>query len=375
MNHRPINFQGVPNIPERQFPTPSFLASRARLQIEDVAFGGEGIARRGGKIVFVPLTIDGEQVEAQIVEQKHKFDRAELRKLLRSSVERVEPLCPYFGRCGGCDYQHIAYKHQLELKQRQVSELVKRVGQLTKVSVSPVIPCRNPYEYRNRITVHAGQGRIGFFAKNSRNVVDVERCAIAVPAVNEKLKQVRKVGLRDGSHRTLREEGMPLTFAQTNNFVASELLEYISTRLEGEVLLDVYCGSGFFAHAFASRFKKIIGFDWNEHAIAGAKAGAATNEQYICANVADAIPALLAEQKPQTVILDPPADGIEKRVANALAAAGPTRLIYVSCTPATLARDLGRLRGHFQVKTIQPFDMFPQTAEIETVTVLEPNAG
>jgi 23S rRNA (uracil1939-C5)-methyltransferase len=318
------------------------------------------------------LTIDGEEVEAQIVEQKHKFDRAELRNVLRSSVERVEPLCPYFGRCGGCDYQHIAYKHQLELKQSQVSELVKRVGHLREVPVSPVIPCRNPYEFRNRITVHAEQGRIGFFAKNSRNVVDVERCAIAVPAVNEKLKQLRKVGLRDGSHRTLREEGLSLTFAQTNNFVASELLEYISTRLEGAVLLDAYCGSGFFAHAFAGRFQKIIGLDWNEHAIASAKAVAETNEQYICANVADAIPIILAEHKPQTVIFDPPADGIEKRVANALAATRPGRLIYVSCNPATLARDLSRLRGCFEVKTIQPFDMFPQAAEIETVVVLEP---
>jgi len=317
------------------------------------------------------LTIDGEEVEVQIIEQKHQFDRAELRKVLRSSAERVEPPCPYFGRCGGCDYQHITYKHQLELKRRQVSELLKRVGHLSDVSVSPAIPCRNPYAFRNRITVHAEQGRIGFFAKNSRKVVDVKRCAIALPEVNEKLKRLRKEGLRDGSHRTLRATGVPLTFTQTNSFIASELLEYLSARLKGKVLLDAYCGSGFFAHALAGRFQKTVGLDWNEHAISRAKAFAGTNELYICADVADAIAPILGEHNPQAVLLDPPAAGIQNRVAEALAANKPARLIYVSCNPPTLARDLSGLAEHFEVKSVQPFDMFPQTAEIETVVVMD----
>jgi tRNA/tmRNA/rRNA uracil-C5-methylase (TrmA/RlmC/RlmD family) len=317
------------------------------------------------------LTIDGEQVEVRIVERRHKFDRAELREVLRSSAERVEPPCPYFGRCGGCDYQHITYRHQLELKRRQVSELLKRVGHLPDVSVSPAIPCRNPYGFRNRITVHAERGRIGFFAKNSRNVVDVERCAIAIPEVNEKLKQLRKEGLRDGSHRTLRGTGVPLTFAQTNSFVASELLEYISVRLEGKVLLDAYCGSGFFAHALADRFQRVVGLDWNEHAISRARGLAGANELYICADVGGAIAAILGAHHPEAVLVDPPAAGIEKRVAEALVANKPERLIYVSCDPATLARDLSRLREHFKVQSVQPFDMFPQTAEIETVVVMD----
>jgi len=310
-------------------------------------------------------------VEAQIVEQKGSFDRAELRKVLRVSSRRVKPLCPYFGHCGGCDYQHITYEHQLELKRHQVHELLRRVGHLDDVSVPAVIPCRNPYAFRNRITVHAEQGRIGFFAKNSRTVVDVERCEIAVPEVNEKLSQLRKEGLRDGSHRTLRQEGLPLTFTQTNASVAKELLEYVVIRLKGQVLLDAYCGSGFFAHALAGRFQKVIGLDWNEAAIARAQAAAGCNEHYICANVAESIAEMLAEHNPQTVILDPPAIGVESQVIEVLRGAKPERLIYVSCNPATLARDLGRLRGCFEVKSVQPFDMFPQTAEIETVAFLE----
>jgi 23S rRNA (uracil1939-C5)-methyltransferase len=365
------NILGVSIIPERQFSTYPSSRRLAKFKIEDVAFGGAGVARSEGKIVFVPLTIEGEEIEAQIVEQKHTFDRAELRKVLRPSAERVEPPCPYFGRCGGCDYQHIAYKHQLELKQRQVSELVKRIGRLTDVSVSPVIPSRNTYGFRNRITVHAEEGRIGFFAKSSRKVVDVERCAIAVPDVNEKLKKLRKEDLGDGSHRTLREEGVPLTFTQVNSSVAAELLDYVSTRLKGNVLLDAYCGSGFFAHAFANRFQKTFGLDWSKRAIANAKAAAGPNEHYICANVADTIAAVLKEHHPQAVILDPPADGIEKRVCEALGESETEQLIYVSCDPATLSRDLSHLRHRFEVRSIQPFDMFPQTAQIETVAVME----
>ena len=352
-------------------PTSPYPRGDVELQIKDVAFGGAGVARSGGKIVFVPLTIDDEEVEAQIVEQKRSFDRAELRKVLRASPRRVEPLCRYFGRCGGCDYQHIAYDYQLELKRRQVSELLRRVGQIANPSVSAVIPCRKPYAFRNRITVHSGNGRIGFFAKNSRTLVDIERCEIAVPEVNKKLSELRTEGLPDGFHRTLREDGVPLSFTQTNSFVAAELRQYVSEQLTGKVLLDTYCGSGFFGHAFAGRFEKVIGLDWSEHAIARARSAAADNEHYICANVAEALPMTLVQDYPQIVIMDPPAEGIEKEVAEALATAQLERLIYVSCNPATLARDLARLRGRFEVKSIQPFDMFPQTAEIETVAVLE----
>jgi 23S rRNA (uracil1939-C5)-methyltransferase len=368
---RPITFKRVSIIPERQSPTYSPSHRLAKLKIEDVAFGGAGVARSEGKIVFVPLTIDGEEVEARVVEQKHAFDRAKLIKVLRPSAERVEPLCPYFGRCGGCDYQHITYKHQLELKQHQVSELTKRIGRVTDISVSPVSPSPKTYGFRNRITVHAEEGRIGFFGKNSRNVVDVERCAIAADGVNEKLKQLRKEGLSDGSHRTLREEAIPLTFTQVNGFVAVELLDYVAARLKGNVLLDAYCGSGFFAHAFARRFQKTIGLDWSNHAIANAKAAAEPNEHYICGNVAGTIEAVLREHHPQTVILDPSADGVESRVCDALSASEAEQLIYVSCDPATLSRDLSRLRPSFEVRSIQPFDMFPQTAQIETVVAME----
>ena len=341
------------------------------LDVHDVAFGGAGVGRLEGKVVFVPLTIDGERVQAKLIERRSGYDRAQLTKVLLPSTHRVGPVCPYFGRCGGCDYQHIAYDHQLELKRRQVIQLLERIGRITDVQVSPTSPCGRPYAFRNRITVHAMEGRIGFFEKNSRNVVDVEHCPIAVPAVNEELKELREKGLRDGQHRTLRGLDVPRTFTQTNEFIASALVDYVARQVTGDILVDAYCGSGFFGHALAHRFRIVIGLDWNEPAIAAAKLTANPNEEYICDDVSAAIASVLEEYEPQTIILDPPADGLKGSVTKALLTKPSNRLIYVSCNPATLARDLARLASRYRIIEIQPFDMFPQTAEIEAVAVLE----
>jgi tRNA/tmRNA/rRNA uracil-C5-methylase (TrmA/RlmC/RlmD family) len=341
------------------------------LDIYDVAFGGAGVGRLEGKIVFVPFTIDGEQIEAQVVERKKSFDRAQLRKVIVRSDQRIEPICPYFGHCGGCDYQHIAYAHQLELKRRQVVQLLERIGRITDVDVLPTFASSQPYAFRNRITVHAAQDKIGFFKKNSREVVDIERCAIALPVVNEALKELRATGLADGKHRTLRGEGVPRTFTQTNDIIAGALLEFVAGQMVGETLIDAYCGFGFFGHAMAGRLKSVIGIDWNEPAIKTAREAASANETYIWGDVAGTIESLLVNDPPDTVILDPSADGVDERVTDALVINPPSRLIYVACNPATLSRDLARLRKKFKIVAVQPFDMFPQTAEIEAVAVLD----
>jgi 23S rRNA (uracil1939-C5)-methyltransferase len=352
----------------RSFSTPRRIVE---LDIHDVAFGGAGVGCLEGKVVFVPLTIDGERVQAKLIERRSGYDRAQLAKVLLPSTHRVGPLCPYFGRCGGCDYQHIAYDHQLELKRRQMIQVLERIGRITDVQVSTTSPCSHPYAFRNRITVHAMEGRIGFFEKNSRDVVDVEHCPIAVPAVNEELKKLRERGLRDGQHRTLRGLDVPRTFTQTNDFIATALVDYVARQVTGDILVDVYCGSGFFGHALAHRFRIVIGLDWSEPAIAAAKLTANPNEEYICDDVSEAIASVLEEYEPQTLIVDPPADGLKDLVTKALLTKPSNRLIYVSCNPATLARDLSRLINRYRIIEIQPFDMFPQTAEIEAVAVLE----
>jgi tRNA/tmRNA/rRNA uracil-C5-methylase (TrmA/RlmC/RlmD family) len=355
----------------RKSTLPTKSPSPIELDIHDVAFGGAGVGRLDGKIVFVPLTIDGERVEAEVVEQRKSFARARLRKVIVPSPQRIEPVCPYFGHCGGCDYQHIAYGHQLEIKRHQVAQLLERIGRITEVGVLPTVASEGFYAFRNRITVHAAQGRIGFFEKSSREVVDVEHCAIAIPMVNDALKELRATGLAEGKHRTLRGAGVPRTFTQTNDFVAGRLLDFVVRQVVGDVLLDAYCGAGFFGHALAKQTKRVIGIDWHESAINIARESAGSNETYLVGDVGETIESLLANERPSTVLLDPSAEGVDERVTDALGIHPIKRLIYVSCNPATLARDLARLRSAYQIVAVQPFDMFPQTAEIEIAAVME----
>jgi tRNA/tmRNA/rRNA uracil-C5-methylase (TrmA/RlmC/RlmD family) len=352
---------------------PSRPASRPSivLDIHDVAFGGAGVGRFDGKIVFVPFTIDEERIEAEVVEHRKSFDRAQLKKVTVPSPNRVDPICPYFGHCGGCDYQHIAYAHQLDIKRQQVAQLLARIGRITDLAVSSTIASKENYAFRNRITVHSAGGKIGFFEKNSRDVVDIERCAIAIPVVNEALKELRASGLADGKHRTLRGIGVPRTFTQTNDLVAEALLDFVVRQVVGEIAIDAYCGAGFFGHGLAGKLERVIGVDWNEAAISIARESASPNEIYICGDVSEMIESLLANEKPGTVLLDPSAEGVDDRVTDALGLHPADRLIYVSCNPATLARDLARLRSTYKIVNVQPFDMFPQTAEIEIVAVLE----
>jgi tRNA/tmRNA/rRNA uracil-C5-methylase (TrmA/RlmC/RlmD family) len=201
-------------------------------------------------------------------------------------------------------------------------------------------------------------------------VVDVERCAIAMPIVNDALQALRATGLADGKHRTLRGAGVPRTFTQTNDLVAGTLLDFVVHAVIGEVLVDAYCGAGFFGHAVAPRLERVIGVDWNASAISIARESAGSNETYICGDVSEMIESLLENERPGTVLLDPSAEGVDDRVTNALGSHPVTRLIYVSCNPATLARDLARLSNSYEIVTVQPFDMFPQTAEIEIAAVL-----
>ncbi len=161
------------------------------LKIEDVAFGGKGVAREQGKAVFVPYTIEGELVSAEIVREKKQFAEADLVEVKESSPNRVAPECPYFGRCGGCAYQHIDYQHQLAIKWRQVRDALQRIGKLKDVPMRPIIPSPRQYAYRNRITVHAQDGVIGFFRRDSHRLLDIERCPISRDEVNHALAELR----------------------------------------------------------------------------------------------------------------------------------------------------------------------------------------
>jgi tRNA/tmRNA/rRNA uracil-C5-methylase (TrmA/RlmC/RlmD family) len=341
------------------------------LTIESVAFGGKGIGRANGKAIFVPFTIDGETVSARIVREKKQFAEAEIADLGKRSPHRVEPKCPYFGRCGGCAYQHIDYEHQLAIKAQQVREVLQRIGKLTDVSVRPVVPSPFEYGYRNRITVHARDGAVGYFRRDSNELIDVERCPIAADEVNAALADLRESNPRDG-HYTLRVRSGPRIFSQTNDAVAAAMLNYMSELVPaGELLIDAFCGAGFFAKALRDKFQRIIGIDWDRFAIVEATKNATEMETYIAGDIEKVLRDFRKDSNQQVVmIVDPPSTGLCANIRQSIVDFAPATFIYVSCNPATLARDLLDLRRKFKIVSVTPFDMFPQTAEIEVVAQL-----
>jgi len=346
----------------------------AELKIEDVAFGGKGVARDAGKAVFVPFTIDGERVTAKIVREKKQFAEAELLEVLEPSPERVIAPCPYFERCGGCSYQHINYNHQLELKARQVEQAMRRIGKMPEPPMRPIVSSPLPHGYRNRITVHAQDDVVGFYRRDVHELMDIAQCPIAMPEVNDALTQLRATRPRDG-HYSLRAHSGPRVFAQTNDAVADALADFIATILAGEngLLVDAFCGAGFFTKRLAPQFERVIGIDWDRFAIDAARKDARPNETYIAGDVATELSQLLRSIDPTrqpALILDPPATGLSPELRRVILDSSPRTMIYVSCNPPTLARDLAELQHRFATVSITPFDMFPQTAEIEVVAVL-----
>jgi tRNA/tmRNA/rRNA uracil-C5-methylase (TrmA/RlmC/RlmD family) len=341
------------------------------LRINEVAFGGSGVAKADGKAVFVPFTIDEELVQIEIVESHKSYSLGLVQTILEPSPYRQSPPCPYYQVCGGCDYQHIRYAHQLDLKRFQVEQVLRRIAKLREVTVPPVVPSPKSYGFRNRITIHSDGHAIGFFRKRSREIVDVANCALGSEAVNAELSKVRHHGMAAGSHATIREDDTVSTFTQTNDEVARKIVDYVRMRAKGSVLVDAFCGSGFFAHSLAPQFKTVIGIEWNQAACELAARSALKNEKYICADVAEILPQILREQPVDTLLLDPPTKGLAREVSATIAEHPPGTIIYVSCNPATFARDVSRLR--FRLIDVQPFDMFPQTAEIELIALLEPD--
>ncbi len=353
------------------------------LTIEDIAFGGKGIGREQGKAVFVPYTIENETVSAEVVREKKQFAEAELVEIKQTSTDRVEPQCPYFGRCGGCAYQHISYEHQLAIKWRQVRDALQRIGKLKDVPMRPIIASPKQYGYRNRITVHAEEGVIGFYRRDSHQLLDIEACPISSDEVNGALADLRsQPRVRDG-HYTLRTSGSARMFSQTNDEVANVLRDLVVNLVppNQELLVDAYCGAGFFAKALLDKFEHVIGIDWDKFAIAAAKKNATEKETYIAGDVGEElinatrngdlqIATALADRHPLTIIVDPPATGLSADVRKAIINLAPTTLIYVSCNPPTLARDLRELREKFTIDSVTPLDMFPQTAEIEVLVHL-----
>ena len=369
------------------------LADKISLTIHDLAFGGEGVGRVDEFVVFVPFVIVGETVEAEITEVKKNFARAKLLRVVTPASERVTPECRYFTQCGGCQYQHIDYAAQLRFKHKQIADLFERVGKISREVVAPVIPCPAPYGYRNRIMIRsqwngpAKKLEIGFIRADNNFVVDIEQCKIAEPILNEQIQEVRAHPPHKGGIKVVlrvQPENWDVprdSFFQNNFFLLPKLVETVRDFLQGggaRHLVDLYCGVGFFGIEAAAVVESFVGVEYDQLAIAAAEKNAAArqirNGGFLAAPVEKVLPELLQKFSPEktAVILDPPRKGCPPATLELLRATRPAQVIYVSCHPATMARDLNILcaDGVFELTRVQPLDMFPQTQHVECVADL-----
>ena len=367
---------------------------RISLTIQDIAFGGEGVGRLDQMVVFVPYVITGETVEVEVTEVKKNFARAKLLTVTAPSAEhRVSPACRYFGACGGCQYQHMDYAQQLRVKHKQIADLFERVGRISPELIQPVLPCPEPYGYRNRIMIRsqwngpAKKLEIGFIRADNNFVVDIEECKIAEPALNEQILEVRanpppKGGIKVVLRVQPENWEVPRdSFFQNNFFLLPELVRTVRNCLKAggaQHLIDRYCGVGVFGIEAADLVTSFVGVEYDQPAIQAARKNLSdrqiTNGEFLAAKVEDVLPALLEKFSAEktAVILDPPRKGCWPATLDLLRQTRPAQVIYVSCHPATMARDLNILCGDgvFDLAQVQPLDMFPQTQHVECVADL-----
>ena len=387
--------QTAPAASERSSGTPGEIID---LTLTGMAPTGEAIGRYGGgqdpgMVVFVPFGLPGEEVRVRLVERKRSFARGEIVARVTDASARVSPVCPYFGRCGGCDWQHIAYAEQLHIKTAIVTEQLARFGKLPEPPVLPCIGSPAAYEYRNHARLHAAaDGGLGYRAARSHTIVPVADCPILEAPLRQQLaelaSQAGTLPLTGEAELRSWEDLIQVggfayrtsvgAFFQANTAVAGLLVKGVLAALAptgGEHVLDLYCGVGLFTLPVGQRVAEIVGVESNSIAAADAlhnMAAAGVPGRIINQDVAEALRSSeLADKAWDAIILDPPRTGVDGPALESLAALGAARLLYISCEPSTLARDLRILSDKgYCLQLAQPYDMFPQTRHVETLAVL-----
>jgi len=383
---------------------------KLRLSLTDMAFEGGAIARHDGQVVFAAYGIPGEETVVEIERRSKDYLMGRVVEVLSPSPHRVEAPCPYFGRCGGCQWQHIDYPFQAELKARIVDEQLRRIGKFQEPPVAATLTAEERWHYRNHARFSTDrQGQLGFVSLLRRRFVRIDHCRIMHPWINGVLERLQgkcaglhQVAIRYGVrteqaliHPSLKEidDSIPsgqtsyeeellgkrfrvsgASFFQVNSRQAEVLIEVVREKLaltSNQLLLDAYAGVGTFAVLLAPYVKRVIAIEESSAAVADAVINQAgiKNIVFYQGKVEQILPKL--RRRPHAAILDPPRVGCHPDTIAAVLKRPPARLVYVSCDPSTLARDLSALcQGGYRLQEVQPVDMFPQTFHIECVATL-----
>jgi 23S rRNA (uracil1939-C5)-methyltransferase len=346
--------------------------------IDCVNHQGFGEVRLSHEKYLVPYVLPKEKVRVQPIGKKRGWHTCNLVSVLESSPKRVKPHCPYFGVCGGCQLQHIDYDEQLKLKRAWFGEELKRDELFKDVLLNEIVPSKEQYGYRNRITLHKKGTKIGYYQNATHDIVPIAECALASSLINKKLKEALNDADAYEEIFELREDENSC-FIQVNKYQNENLMQVVRQLCESKTwsqALDLYCGVGNFTTVLSEKAKKVLGVDNSEEAIQMARKTAKDEKnkkvRYLCSDVLDQVFSLAQDYKYFDLVLcDPPRGGLGD-VFSYLPRLKPQKLIYISCQPQTFLKDAKKLNSlGFHLKEVTPIDMFPQTVHLEVVGVFE----
>ncbi|MFH1829707.1 MAG: class I SAM-dependent RNA methyltransferase [Pseudomonadota bacterium] len=347
-----------------------------KLIIEKLINGGNGMGVCDGKRIFVPYSAPKDVLEVEISSDHASYQEACIKKIIKPAPCRVKPLCPVFGKCGGCQWQHINYDEQLKWKQAILVETLERVGQISKPIVLETLASPKQWHYRNRMQLHVDScGRVGYYRPRSKEVVEFESCFIADETLNRELVE-RRQGISKRSKGIALRTGTEESFSQVNasqNINLRKLLCDWLLDVPHSKVCELYAGSGNFTISIAQIADHVIASEIDKRAVkfaAEKMAGAGiSNVNFACMPAEKAVNLHAAHS--DVVVIDPPRKGCAE-VSTAIAKACPLSILYISCDPATLARDVKTLSEHgYRHVHTKPVDMFPQTFHIESLTLLK----
>lgn len=376
---------------------------------------GRGITYYNNKIVFVNNALTNEDVEINLILDKSKYSVANVSKYNKASEKRLKPKCPYYGTCGGCQLQHLSYEEQIKYKIHYLNDIFNPIN----ISINKIITSKQ-FNYRDKITLKINKG-IGFYKINSNDLINIEQCDIADKIINEKIKYLKNIDLNNGDEIIIKsfnnktmlvinsKENIDLTqiiphfdtvylnnklisgnriiatigdikyfvapnaFFQVNMEITEKMFNYIKSicqEYSAKNVLDLYCGCGSISLFIADSVKNVYGIELNQSSINDAqdnkKLNNIDNVNFRC----DTTDNININSQVDTLILDPPRSGLSKKVKDKIISSKVKNIIYVSCDPITLKRDLLSLKGKYQIKNIYAFDMFPNTYHVECVCVL-----
>jgi 23S rRNA (uracil1939-C5)-methyltransferase len=382
-------------------------STAVKLHIEKLVAGGDGLAFLDGKAVFVPFALPGETILATITSGKRDYAQARLDELIEPSPYRVEPPCPVYGECGGCNLQHLAYSRQVEEKALIVAEAFARIAKVETGDIA-TIPSL-PFAYRNRMQLHfTPERRLGFMKRSSAEVVEAPSCPIALRSIQAWIEE------RAGGRRGFDElkpyilghefKGSSLVkdrflvfgygdevwvegkkglvevtvageairfhirdFFQSNLYLLDSFVPEVLAGASGGRAADLYCGVGLFGRFLSSSFRDLVCVEQNPHALELAKVNVpGEGREFSSLPVEDWILTDSAKRPFDLVLVDPPRTGLAQPLREWLARAKPPLIVYVSCDPVTLARDSGELvRAGYSLQCLKAFDFYPQTSHVE----------